>query len=205
MRRFGWAAHLWPGLADLWQRGAWSGLLLATFFTILLNIVVVTSLVWTQWLSPTLQHGTRAVLLFTWVGGVWWSVRNSRRERLTAFPSGQDLFALAQSQYLGGNWFEAEVAITRLLRANGRDVDAHLMLATLMRHTDRLAEARQQLRRLQLLEGSRKWAMEIGRELRRIDEAEAERQNLEAEEAVTADGAQPEEVRQEDLPESRAA
>ena len=43
------------------------------------------------------------------------------------------------------------------------------MLATLMRHTGRLEESRQQLKRLEQLESSQKWRLEIEREYERLD------------------------------------
>ena len=54
------------------------------------------------------------------------------------------------------------------------DVDAHLLLASLLRHTKRLNEAREQLQRLERLDGAEKWQMEIGREHLRLDDLENE-------------------------------
>ena len=51
-----------------------------------------------------------------------------------------------------------------LLRREQRDVDARLMLATLMRHTARADEAMKQLDLLASLDGAEKWELEIRRE-----------------------------------------
>jgi hypothetical protein len=45
------------------------------------------------------------------------------------------------------------------------------MLATLWRHTGRIDEASQQLDRLELMDGARKWILEIHQERKRLQEA----------------------------------
>ena len=74
------------------------------------------------------------------------------------------LFQEAQTEYLKGNWQEAEDLLRRLLRRNSADVNAHLMLATLFRRTRRLEECQAQLRRMERFEASLKWQPEIDRE-----------------------------------------
>ncbi len=76
----------------------------------------------------------------------------------------EDLFARAQGEYLKGNWFECEVAINRLLEEKPDDVDARLLLASLLRRLGHGEEARQRLRELATLEGAGKWQLEIARE-----------------------------------------
>jgi thioredoxin-like negative regulator of GroEL len=85
-------------------------------------------------------------------------------------PAG-DTFADAAEQYLKGNWFEAECGLRELLRRNPRDLEAGLMLATLLRHTGRLREAARQLDALQRLDGWEHWATEIVRERARVKAA----------------------------------
>jgi thioredoxin-like negative regulator of GroEL len=87
---------------------------------------------------------------------------------------------------LKGNWVESEHLICRVLRRAPRDLDAGLMLATLLRHTGRLEEAQRQLDRIVRFEGAHKWALEIRREREFLDEARKARAS-ESEKA--ADGA----------------
>jgi protein involved in temperature-dependent protein secretion len=70
----------------------------------------------------------------------------------------------ARGEYLQGNWFQTEELVAQILRRNPRDVEARLLKATLLRHTGRWDEAREQLRQLQRLEGAGSWNMEIERE-----------------------------------------
>jgi len=164
MRCTRWAIHAWPGLAELWQRGSWSGLFIAFGFTALLNLVIVSTFVWDEWLAGSACYAAWTAMLGTWIAGAASSWRHRGSLAVRASAAVQDLFQQAQSEYLRGNWFEAEVALNKLLRKDGRDVDAHLMLASLFRHTRRPQEANSQLRRLELFEGAQKWSMEIGRE-----------------------------------------
>jgi cytochrome c-type biogenesis protein CcmH/NrfG len=54
--------------------------------------------------------------------------------------------------------------LQQLLRQSPRDVESHLMLATLYRHTSRREEALERLRLLERLDGSERWRWEIARE-----------------------------------------
>jgi hypothetical protein len=78
--------------------------------------------------------------------------------------AGQDLFRSAQSEYLRGNWFQAEAILLRLLERDPRDAEARLLLATLLRHTKRFKEAREQLACLARFESAERWTEEIERE-----------------------------------------
>jgi cytochrome c-type biogenesis protein CcmH/NrfG len=84
------------------------------------------------------------------------------------------LFPQALGEYLKGNWYEAESICHQLLRGKVRDVEAQLMLATILRHTGRYAEARARLDDLQRLDDAAKWEWEIANELERLVEAEGE-------------------------------
>jgi hypothetical protein len=77
--------------------------------------------------------------------------------------------------YLKGNWFEAEYFLSGLLAANPRDVDAALMLATLLRHTGRFDEALEGLARLERCEDAERWHWEIGRERDLVRRAQTRR------------------------------
>lgn len=169
------ALCLWPGLPHLWIEGAWSGLVLAFGFTCLLNLLLLTSLHWTGWLDRGLQvAGWTAI-------GVVWSVSavsarrwTTRRTQSAADDGARDLFPQALGEYLKGNWYEAEMVCQGLLRRGPGDVEARLLLATLLRRTRRFSEARGHLDRLGRLETASGWQHEIADEWERLAEAEAE-------------------------------
>ncbi len=157
---------LWPGLARLWLRGDWSGLLAAIVFAVCLNVALISCFVWTDWLGFQLPSLTWPVIGIVWFVAAWRSYWNLPQLSSSEFDSSEteDLFLEAQTEYLCGHWIEVEALVRRILRINPEDVDAHLMLATLFRHTNRFDEAQQQLKTLQRQPGSNKWYLEIHRE-----------------------------------------
>jgi predicted Zn-dependent protease len=196
MGRTPWAAYLWPGLPQLWRRGSWSALALAVGAAGLVNLALAASLLWTELLAPRVRTGAWLVVAAVWAGSALISrLAESRRTALRGRARGGDAFAEATEQYLRGHWFEAECAIREMLRRDPRDLEAGLMLATLLRHTGRLGEAAEQLGRLQRLDGWEHWAMEIGRERACLAAADgeqaaaAEKPGEEAQSAGAADDA----------------
>ena len=160
-----WLTCCWPGLAELWLVGSWSALATAVGFAILLNLALAVSLVWTQLLTGEVRFALWTAVGSLWVFGIWtaWRTTLARPE-----PDG-DLFSRALGEYLQGNWFAAEALLEQLLKADARDIEAQLLLATLFRRTARLQESRTQLDRLSRSPGSEKWLMEIQRERLLLD------------------------------------
>jgi hypothetical protein len=169
MRRSPWAACLWPGLPQLW-RGDGSGLLVAFGFALLLDVLLLASLVWTDLVGPHVRTGAWIVVGCAWIVSAAATWKASRRVLDENFSADGDLFPDAISEYLQGNWVPAERLLNTLVRKNPRDVDARLMLATLWRHTGRFDEAREALASLRRLEEAQKWQLEIRRESQLLDE-----------------------------------
>ena len=160
-----WLTCCWPGLAELWLVGSWSALATAVGFAILLNLALAVSLVWTQLLTAEVRFALWTAVGSLWVFGVWtaWRTTLARPE-----PDG-DLFSRALGEYLQGNWFAAEALLEQLLKADARDIEAQLLLATLFRRTNRLQESRSLLDRVARSPGSERWGLEIRREKRLLD------------------------------------
>lgn len=161
---------LWPGLTRLWFAGQWSGLLAAVAFAGLLNFVLAATFLWPIWQS------TGWLAVFWIVVGVWWLASLRRAFYQRKIPAARtfgaaevDLFIQAQTEYLKGSWFEAEARLKELLARNDLDVDAQILLAGLYRHTGRIAEAHQCLRRLERIDGAEKWRLEIEDERVRLE------------------------------------
>ena len=172
MSRTRWATYLWPGLGPLWKWGDGFGLAVAIGFAALLNLALVASFIWTELFTPEVRTVAWMAVGLLWAGSALVSYGWGRRH-----PGGHrrratyDAFGEAQDYYLQGNWHQAQRTLDRLLRKNPRDVDARLMLATLLRHMGRREEAAGQLDRLAMLEDSRKWELEISRERHLLAEA----------------------------------
>jgi len=175
MRRTHWATYLWPGLPQLWFWGFGSGWILATGFAALLNLLLLASFVWVELLSPLhLRLGWLSVGLL-WAGSTAVSIWYGGREpAFRGTTSTEGLFRQALNEYLLGSWIEAEMILGRLLSLDPRDVEARLLLATLLRHTRRYPEALDQLDRLDRLRDAKAWAGEIAAERRWIAELETE-------------------------------
>ncbi len=172
MRRMRWAIYLWPGLPQLWLRGSWSGLAVAVATAALLDLALLGSFGWSELIGSEWLRALWLALGVVWVASAVLSVVGSRRQGLRgqADPAG-DAFEKALEQYLKGNWFQAERLLGGLLHSDAGDLDARLMLATLLRHTGRFGEAAAQLDLLTRFEGAGKWEWEVRRERELLSQA----------------------------------
>ncbi len=135
---------------------------LAVGFAVLVNLALAATIIWDELLASDVRRITWGAVAVVWAGSAIASCFWDRRDLPGDVAS--DTYCEAMEHYLKGNWFEAERNLGGVLHDNPHDLDAHLMLATLFRHTSRFEEAAKQLSRLQRLEGCEKWALEIGRE-----------------------------------------
>ena len=138
---------------------------MAIGFALLFNLCLICTFVW----NDLIPNGYLVLLAATtslyWVLG--WVDSNRFLGNRSSVPASQrqlDLFLAARGEYLRGEWEKSEELLSRILADDPRDVEARLMLATLMRHRGRIDEAREHLRRLQRLERAGSWNMEISRE-----------------------------------------
>ena len=170
---------LWPGLARLWFRGEWLGLLTACAYAALVNMLIVTTLLWTEVAPEYLRWAGWIVAIFWWLVAACLSLRD-----LPNLTSGephevnQGLFAAAQTEYLKGNWIEAEACVRKLLRRAPRDVESLLLLATIQRRTRRHDEARVQLQQIARLDAANRWQVELRKE-RQMLRRETQREKVE--------------------------
>lgn len=172
--------YLWPGLPRLWRRGEWSGLIAAVVFAALLNIALLSGVVWSE--VELFVPAGRTIIWFmvfsVWAGSAAVSFGADRRRQDEPKPlateNSENAYAEALEHYLQRNWCEAERLLERLLRHDIRDVEARLMLVSVLRRERRFDEAVGQLDRLSRQEDSCKWEREIQRERNLLAEALAE-------------------------------
>ncbi len=181
MRPSLWIAALWPGFPRAWLLGRWEGLALAAAFSVALQFALLTTVLGTRW---PIAGG--ATIAWTWCGVLWITGilmfrqdlgRLAARDRVHS--DGDDILRGAQQHYLKGHWTEAELAAGQLLAADSADVEARLLVAAIRRRQRRWNDARQLLTGLRQAPTAGKWALEIARELRQIEELES--QGLQAE------------------------
>jgi len=159
----------WPGYDGLARYGRWTFLFVAMAFALILDAFIVLNFYWTVRLTPAQRNGFLVVLAVAWIIlSLIAGVRRRAIETEQAADATENKFAEATIQYLRGNWYETEHLLLGLLAKNPRDIEALLMQATLYRHTKRYAEAVVVLDKLQLLENSGRWFLEIETERRLI-------------------------------------
>jgi hypothetical protein len=170
---------LWPGLVRAWL-GEWPGLGQAACFALLVDGMLLSTVVWDEVLGSTATGIGWSVVALAWLIGAI-AGRRRLKELLDSIGDApqssnatQDLFPEALNEYLQGNWLVAEEKCRELVRRRRDDVEARLMLATLLRHTERYDEARRALDDLEKFDGAGRWEMEIDCERRLLDDAVAE-------------------------------
>ncbi|MGC4007132.1 MAG: hypothetical protein QM811_29995 [Pirellulales bacterium] len=84
-------------------------------------------------------------------------------------------FTQAQTEYLRGNWFEAEALVREMLERDPSDVEAHVLWIALLRRIDHVDEALDCVRHVRTLTGSGRWALELAREEQTPERAASDR------------------------------
>ena len=177
MRSMAW----WPGLTNLWYRGEIYSLAIALLFASLLNIALLATLIWPEWAAIVFSAWSSPNWFATWfIRSLWgllafaamWTFAASFFSTSTiraSLPSVEcdNLLAVAQSDYLRGQYFEAEATLHRILSTGQEDVEAALLLASILRRTGRFRQALDCLERLERLDRSQLWISEIAAERRR--------------------------------------
>ncbi len=165
---------VWPGLPWLWLRGSVAGLVLALAFAVALDMAIMATWVWTEFLELPIVIG-----LWAGVAAVWVIATASAA---TTFPaplqSGPDaaadsLFTAARDAYLARDWLAAETKLRSLLVVRPTDGEAQLLLGTLLRRVGRLREARAAFEALSRSDAGATWRSAIVRELDRLAAAGA--------------------------------
>lgn len=161
----------WPGLPGLWQRGHTSSLIIAIGFASLLNLALISTFLWPRFLGEAFPIVTWPILLLVWSMSILFSYKTmptwAKTPKIAAVeePKQSDaLFIRAQQEYLKGDWDEAERLLRRCLEVWPRDIEARLLLATMLRHSRRLFDASAELAHLLKYDESINWISEIRRE-----------------------------------------
>jgi tetratricopeptide (TPR) repeat protein len=155
-------------------RGKLGGLLIALGFAVVLEIALLTSVVWPLWFGPVASTVVWfSVVLYWLIGALPQFLRGTLGSQPFRTDGVQrlDLFRQAQAEYLRGNWFLAEQRLQDLLATDETDADVQLMLASLYRRLNRADEAERQLNLANDFDRTGKWRWEITRERRRIRDA----------------------------------
>ena len=165
---------LWPGLPAAWLQGMVRGLVVALVFTWCVCWLLLATFVWPDWISAMVLRLLWIVVMVTWFVS---TIRNCLRLPgllATSDVRSSQMFVDAQSDYLRGNWFEAEAKLLQILHHHPRDAESLLLMVGVLRRTKRLKAAMRRLEQLELLDTSAAWYFEIQREKKLIEQAMAQ-------------------------------
>ncbi len=164
---------LWPGLASLWYRGEVVSLLWVAIFGAALNVAILSTFHWEGWLSfgvwilIWLGVSGSSLMSLVYTTFTWPKIRGVR----TVSDDHNRLFREAQQFYLRGEYFEAEALLQRIFNSGQPDVEAALMMVSILRRTRRWVQALYCIDRLMLLERASVWSLELQSERRRVQQA----------------------------------
>jgi tetratricopeptide (TPR) repeat protein len=158
----------WPGFLNLWTRGELYSLFVALLFAALLNIALLATLVWQEWLTA---WTVRILWGFLLSAGLWSSVSGRlfcrRTDSSASKQESNRLLAMSQKDYLRGDYLAAEASLHRILSSGQEDVEAALLLAAVLRRTGRPRQALECLERLERFDSASIWGIEIQNERRK--------------------------------------
>ena len=157
-------ACLWPGLAGLWYRGLGRSLLLAVICAWAACLLLLATWVWPEWLSRGLLRVMWFAAIVAWLFQVVVDHWQVSRWSLAVSDEDAEAFENAQREYLRGNWFDAEAILLQVVHRQPRDVEALLLLVSVLRQTHRWQAALRRLGELELLDAAARWTFEISRE-----------------------------------------
>lgn len=162
---------LWcfPGGPRLWLAGDWHALSIGLLCLWLAGISVIATWVWPHWLSAWMVRSLWIGLGISWPGLIVYqafafSGRGSEPDRDSIDQS----LRAAQTEYLRGNYFQAEAFLHRLLSIAPEDAEALLLMSSVLRRTQRPKQALDRLQQLERLEASSHWSLELHQERSRV-------------------------------------
>ncbi|MDR3110941.1 MAG: tetratricopeptide repeat protein [Planctomycetaceae bacterium] len=154
--------RFWPGFTGLVRYGNWSFLAIAVAFGLAIDVILMLNFYWTEYIT-TSQRNVLVVaflVLYATLAGISRQlIRHIEIVRNTDAKG--DGFREAIQHYLRGNWFEAQCCLNILLKKNPHDAEALLMMATLLRHIKRYDEAAEVLDKLERIQESAAWRIEL--------------------------------------------
>lgn len=175
----------WPGLASLWYRAVPRSLLIAVLFCWTVGLLLLATFVWPDWIDAWVVRAGWALVSIAWIAS---TIRcHLSFGQLMGGPDDKATtnFVQAQSEYLKGNWFEAEALLLELLNDFPRDAEALLLLVGVLRHSQRWQPALRRLDHLETLETAEPWRFEIQRERKLIQSRMSQTQETALLEVVT--------------------
>ena len=154
---------LWPGLPDLWFRGDWSSLGISVIFSVSLNLALLGTFVWPEWYPSWMIRLLWSGIILS--SGFFFLQSYKRWSKITGSYQSDaktnERLIVAQHHYLCGNYFEAEALIQKIVVDGNQDIEALLLLVSILRRTRRGQQALQWIDRISLCENAGNWRREL--------------------------------------------
>jgi len=163
---------MYPGYSGIVQYGHRAFLLIALGFALLVNAFLIVNFYWTALITTGQRNVLLAALFGAWI--LLTAIASFWKYRLNADAQVEPLdetFRQTVCHYLRGDWFAAESQMLPHLKKYPKDIEMLLLQATMYRHTERYEEALLVLDKLQLLQNSQNWYVEIETERAMIADA----------------------------------
>ncbi|MBI1323174.1 hypothetical protein GC170_08295 [bacterium] len=158
------ALVVWPGLPQIWSGQVAFGLTLAAFFTVLVNLAVVSQWVYVRWFDDSTRQALWVVTGLLFTGMASWTVVWAWKFHPDRFAVEIDsLYREAADSYLKGKWAQSRDQLERLILLDPSDTEAHLRLAKLLHRTGETVLARRVLDQCRDTPGAKTWWFEIDR------------------------------------------
>ena len=160
---------LWPGTLAAWRLGDPRSLLIAIAFGLIVCTAWIGTTIWPLWLDSWKIWGLWCVV----AAGSLVSCAHNAMVGLLSRPKLNigcplDQWMLAQELYLQANYFEAERILQPFAFGKSTDVEAALLLSSIMRRTERYHQSMELLDQLALLDNAWRWHDEIAKEKRLV-------------------------------------
>lgn len=163
---------VWPGLPWLWLRGSAAGLVLALAFAVVLDMAILSTWIWSEFLELPIVIGLWVAVAMIWMAATVSAALAFPAPLQTGHDAAADaLFTAARDAYLARDWLAAETKLRALLDLSPTDGEAQLLLGTLLRRVGRLDEAATAFETLSRSDTGAPWLPALTRELQRIASA----------------------------------
>jgi hypothetical protein len=161
----------WPGLPELWYRGELRSLSISIIFAVSFNMAILGTFVWPLWFDSWMIRLLWCALIFASCFSFFYSRKSWAKINGTSVKdsNSNQRFVDAQRQYLHGNYFEAEAIIQKILADGHQDIEAVLLLVSILRRTRRCQQALQWIERIKLCEKASFWMRELQAEKQQVE------------------------------------
>jgi hypothetical protein len=141
------------------------GLVLAMAFAVVLDVAILTTWVWAEFIDLQVSVGIWTAAAVIWLVATVSAIVSFPPPIPARDAAADAAFVKARDAYLARDWLAAEKKLRALLVMSPTDGEAQLLLATMLRRVGRTAEAKTALEKLSRSDSGAAWQAAIAREM----------------------------------------